>query len=293
MPGGQFDITHFPGVQGGTNPGVVFVPAQHVPDQDRKLAGSGDRGDVLPTASSDPQEEGSQRAWDARGDPSSLDQHAAGVSAASLGDAAAMHRAGSRLVHARVQPEVADQLLRAGKTFDVADRRYDADGDYHVDPGDRHEPLRLFVRQRALRQVSLDDGQVFSEPVVFSQVTFDGKLLVRRQDCFLEPRTAFWTEQVGRRAGRDEMRMQDRLHDVFQTRAPATKLVSPGDLTTPRLGPLVRHPHFRQETAGIEPGQHRGVDAVGFDLRVRDQPYLLWIGDHHATDMRVSAYMKR
>jgi hypothetical protein len=93
MLSAQFEIADFPGVQGGTHPGIIFAPAQHVPDQDRELAGRGDRGHVLTSPGSDPEEEGAQRTWPASGNPSGSDQHAAGVSASSFGDPATMDRA--------------------------------------------------------------------------------------------------------------------------------------------------------------------------------------------------------
>jgi len=80
--------------------------------------------------------------------------------------------------------------------------------------------------------------------------------------------------------------MQDGLHDVLQTRALADQLVSSGDLPAQCLGLLVGRPYFRQESARVEPCQYRRIDAVGLDLGVRDQPNLLRIGDHHATDVR-------
>jgi len=189
-------------------------------------------------------------------------------------------------VNARVQPEVADQLLRAGKTLDVTDRRHDADGHHHVDPRDRHEPLRMLVRQGAPRQVPLDHAQIFSEPIVFPRVSLDRVALVRGEDLRREPCSALWTEEVRCRAGRNQMRMQDGLHDVLQTRALAHQLVSSGDLPAQRSGLVIRHPDLRQEPARVKSGQHRRIDAVGLDLGVRDQPHLLRIGDHHATDVR-------
>jgi hypothetical protein len=93
MPSAQFETAELSGVQGGTHPGVIFTPAQHVPGQDRELARGGNSGHVLTAPGSDPQKEGAQRTWDTGGDPSGFDQHAAGVSASSLGDPATMDRA--------------------------------------------------------------------------------------------------------------------------------------------------------------------------------------------------------
>jgi hypothetical protein len=61
MPGARFEIADLSGMQGGTHPGVIFVPAQHVPDQERELMGRGDSSHVLTTPSSDVREESTQR----------------------------------------------------------------------------------------------------------------------------------------------------------------------------------------------------------------------------------------
>ena len=187
---------------------------------------------------------------------------------------------------ARVQPEIADQLLRVGKAVDGTDRRHDADRNDHVDPWDRYQPLRVLVRQNVPCQVSLDYAEIVSEPVIFPHVALDRKTLIRRHGLLREPCATFGTEQVRRRAGRDQVRMQDGLHDILQTCALANQLVPPGDLPAQRLGPLVGYPDFRQKSARVEPRQHRCVDAIGLDLGVRDQPYLLRIGNHHAADVR-------
>jgi hypothetical protein len=167
----------------------------------------------------------------------------------------------------------------------VTDRRHDADGNHHVDPRDRHQPLRMLVRQGAPRQVPLDHAQIFSEPIVFPRVSLNRVALVRGEDLRHKPCAALWTKEVRCRAGRDQVRMQDGLHDVLQTRALADQLVSSGDLPAQCLGLLVGRPYFRQESARVEPCQYRRIDAVGLDLGVRDQPNLLRIGDYHATDV--------
>jgi hypothetical protein len=72
--------------------------------------------------------------------PRCLDQHGARVTAADLADATVMGGSQSRLAHPRVQPEIADQLLRAVEPADVADRRHDAGGDdqIHAHSSDGH-----------------------------------------------------------------------------------------------------------------------------------------------------------
>src|SRR5215472_17795498 len=93
-----------------------------MPDQDSKLACSRDGSDVLPAPALHAQKETAQRARAARCDPARLDQHAARVSAALLGNPSMTGWPRSGLPHARVQPEITDQLLGFSKALDIADR---------------------------------------------------------------------------------------------------------------------------------------------------------------------------
>src|SRR6516225_11976207 len=81
-----------------------------MPDQDGKLACRRDGSNVLPAPALHAQKETAQRARAARCDPARLDQHAARVPAALLGDPPVISWPRSGLPHARVQPEIADQL---------------------------------------------------------------------------------------------------------------------------------------------------------------------------------------
>jgi hypothetical protein len=62
VSGAQLEIADLPGVQGRSDPGIVFVSVKHVPDQNCELAGGCDSGDVLTAPGADGQEEGTQRA---------------------------------------------------------------------------------------------------------------------------------------------------------------------------------------------------------------------------------------
>jgi hypothetical protein len=63
-------------------------------------------------------------------------------------------------------------------------------------------------------------------------------------------------------------------------------LIAAGDLPAQRLGRLVRNPDLRQEAARVELSLHAGVDRVGLDLRMRDDAYLLRVGDHDPLHVR-------
>ena len=241
---------------------------------------------MLTAPGSDPQEEGPQRTGRSRRSPGCLDQHAARMAAALLGDPSVIGRPRPRLSDARVQAEIADELLRFVEARHLADRRHHGERHHHVDARDRHQPLDALVRQRRAGEVALDHLQVLAEPVELAQMPFDREPLVLRHDLIDEPGPAFRPAQIGVRAGRDQMAVQDRLDDVLQPRSLPNDLVAAGDLPAQRLGRLVRDPDLRQEAAGVELRQHAGVDRVGLDLRVRDDTHLLRVGDHHLLHVR-------
>src|SRR5215210_1325142 len=96
---------------------------------------------MLTPPGSHTKEEGSQGTRGTRRRPGCLHEHAAGVSASLLRDPAMVGRPGSRLPHARVQAEVADELLRALEPLDVADGSLEGERHNHVDARDGHQPL--------------------------------------------------------------------------------------------------------------------------------------------------------
>jgi hypothetical protein len=68
------------------------------------------------------------------------------------------------------------------------------------------------------------------------------KALILRHDLFGEPSPPSWSTQVLMRAGRDQMAVQDGLHDMLEPGALPHDLVATGDLAKKRLGGLVRGP---------------------------------------------------
>ena len=71
-----------------------------------------------------------------------------GVPPASLGDPPVVGRPRPGLPHTRVQPEIAEQLLRSLEARDVADRRLERERYDHVNAWDRHQARDALVRQR-------------------------------------------------------------------------------------------------------------------------------------------------
>ena len=115
----------------------------------------------------------------------------------------------------------------------------------------------------------------------------DGLALVGWQRLLSQPALTLVAEQVGGRAARDQVAMQDRLDLVLQPRALTDDVRAPGDLAAQRVRRVVRKPHAWQVVRGQQLGEHRGVDLVGLDLRLGDRPSLLRVGDHYPRDTRL------
>jgi hypothetical protein len=70
-------------------------------------------------------------------------------------------------MHARIQPQVADEFLRTGEAGDVADCGEHAGGYDGVDPADRHESPDVGSVQCLLSQALVKHGQLCCEAVEF------------------------------------------------------------------------------------------------------------------------------
>jgi len=96
----------------------------------------------------DPDEEGVQRSGRLGGRPGGLDQHRPGVTAPDFADPPVMGSTEARLADARVEPEVAHQLLWALEPADVADRRHQPGRHRQIDAGDREQASDRGIVQR-------------------------------------------------------------------------------------------------------------------------------------------------
>jgi hypothetical protein len=72
--------------------------------------------------------------------------------------------------------------------------------------------------------------EVFAEPIKLAQVPLERKALVRRENLLAKPCAALRRAQVLMRTSGDQVRVQDRLHDVLQPGALPHKLIATGDL---------------------------------------------------------------
>src|SRR5262249_26958317 len=141
LPGLQLHRAQFVGHQGRACPLVIGALGEEMPAQDGELAGHRDRCDLMAAPGADTQEECTEWAWRLGRGPSCLDQHGSGMRTPALADTTMLSQAEAGLPYPRVQPDIADQFLRAGKATDIADCRDETGGDDEIDTGDRKQPL--------------------------------------------------------------------------------------------------------------------------------------------------------
>jgi hypothetical protein len=201
-----------------------------MPDHDGELACSRDGSDMLATAGPDAEEKSAQRSWRSRRRPGRFDEHTARMSAALLGDPTMVGGAWSGLPDAWVQAEITHKLLRLIETGHLADRRLHRQRDGHVDTGDGHQALHAIISEGRAGKIAFDDLEVVAEPIELTQMPLDRQPLILRHDLLIQPCTARGAAQVGMRAGRDQVSVQDRLDDVLQPRSLPNDLVATGDL---------------------------------------------------------------
>ena len=155
---------------------------------------------------------------------------------------AVMGGAETGLAHARVEPEIAHQLLRAGETADIADRRHQPRRNRQIDTGDRHQPLDRHIVQRTLRDLAVEDVEVLGETVKLTDMPLDRGALVVGNQLARQPCPAAPVEQIRVRTLRDQMRMQDRVYLVLEPGPVPHHLVAPRHQTAQPLGRRVRRP---------------------------------------------------
>ena len=134
--------------------------------------------DLVAAAGADADEEGVQWPRGLRRRPGGLHQHRPGVAAPDLADPPVMGGAETRLTHARIETEVAHQLLGVLEAVDVADRRHEPRRDGEIDAGDRHRPLDRHIVQRALRNLAVEQVEVLCETIKLADVPLDRGTLV-------------------------------------------------------------------------------------------------------------------
>src|SRR5215204_6405057 len=92
--------------------GVVLLACEQLPEQHAELAPRGDERDLGPAPRPQALIEGAQRARRAHRDPGGLAEHVACCRGTLLRDPPVARRLIARLAHPRIEPEVADKVLR-------------------------------------------------------------------------------------------------------------------------------------------------------------------------------------
>src|SRR5215471_2237550 len=137
LPGLQLHGAQLAGDQGRARPLVIGAVGQQVPAEGGELPRHRDRRDLMAATGADTQKERAQWARRFGRGPGGLDQHGPGMRTPPLADTTMLSQSETRLLHPRVQPDIADELLRTGKAAYVADCCYETGSDDEIDTGDR------------------------------------------------------------------------------------------------------------------------------------------------------------
>ncbi len=224
-----------------------------MPDDDGQFARNRHGRDVIAATPCDALIKGPQRSGSADRLPRRLNQHGSGMNAALLTDPPVSRSALPGMMHGWVQAEIGDQPVGAWEPLGRPDRRHQPDRHHHVDARNGHEPLDLRVGERVARQLALDDSQIVRESVVLAQMPPKRIALVGRERLCQEPCPPPWPEQIGVRALRYEVGVQNRLDDSLQSRPLAHDLRASRYLPPQAKRMLVRYPDFRQEATRMKP----------------------------------------
>ena len=146
---------------------------------------------------------------------------------------------------------------------------------------DCHQPLDRRIVQRTLCDLAVEQFEILRETVELADMPLDRSAFVVGDRLTRQPGPAAPIEQIRVRALRDQMRVQDRVHLVFEPRPVAHHLVAPGHQPAQPLGRRVRRPDLRQIARRMEARQRPRVDLVGLHMGVRDSLHLQRIGDHN------------
>ena len=110
-----------------------------------------------------------------------------------------------------------------------------AEPHHHVDAGHGHQPLDRGALQGIAGQFALDHAQVLAQAVILAQVPLHRIALVRGQILRQEPGATPVAKQVGMRALRQQVRVQDGLRDRLEPDPLVNNLVAPCDLSGRKL----------------------------------------------------------
>jgi hypothetical protein len=190
------------------------------------------------------------------------------------------------LPDARVDPEIADQLLGGREAVDVPDRGDQGRGGRDVDPGDRHQPFDLGALEGLLGELAVDVRDLGGEEIDLAQARLDGVALVAGEFELGEPPAAAFTEQVTHRRAAFQV-VHEHGGDLVLRAGPLThQLRPPGGESAQHTRALIADPHPRNEIRGEQLGECASVELVVLDLRVADRADVHRVRDHHLAHER-------
>ncbi len=192
----------------------------------------------------------------------------------------------SRLANPRIEPEVADQLLRAFKAADIADGGHQSRRHGEINACDREQPFDREIIHRAFSNLPIEHRKFFTEPVEFAYMPLDRNLLIVRQWLTFKPFTPAAVEQVGMWALRDQVSIQDRMDLILNPCPMSHDLIAPGHQPPHAFCGGVWCPDFRQIPSSIKVSQCASIDLVGLYMRLRDRFHLQGISNHDPSHER-------
>jgi hypothetical protein len=95
-----------------------------------------------------------------------------------LGDPAVAGRLSAGPTHPRVEPEVADQLLRRAEPREVTDRGDDRQRDGRIHARDTHQPAHVVAAERYLPEVPVDQAKLIGVEVELTQQRRSRRLFI-------------------------------------------------------------------------------------------------------------------
>ena len=103
-------------------------------------------------------------------------------------------------MHTGVQAQKGDETSRACEAIDRPDGGEQPNGDDHVYPRNRDEPLGLCAAQRVACELTFDDPKIVRQSVILANMALDRGALVIWQQLRQQPGAAFRAEDVCVRA---------------------------------------------------------------------------------------------
>jgi hypothetical protein len=90
----------------------------------------------------------------------------------------------SGLPDARIETEVAHELLRPRETFHISNCRLDGKRDDHMDSWDRHQLLNAFISQRRTGKITLDHFEILAKTIELAQMSPDCEVFILGHHLF-------------------------------------------------------------------------------------------------------------